>query len=193
MIALLSPTLLPPANCNPGTRLLIAQAAKAAKPKKPKKPKKSKESRVNTQLIGIKPSKKYILSLYLMTEDKSMNPGSGLVEVGLFDKFRKKIHQYDSLADLHSPDGSVTKSWTSTDLHGWKRIYWWFETAPKTAYLSIRLGVASGTAYFDGVQLEEALDGKKPEPTTYSPHSVNLIHPFKDITKDLSGEELRKK
>ncbi|GAB4269254.1 MAG: hypothetical protein Kow0029_05180 [Candidatus Rifleibacteriota bacterium] len=151
------------------------------------------DPRVSSVLLDVLPNTRYVLSMYIKTDD-GVDTGKAYIEVGLYENTATKVTDtYKRLADLHDEFGGTANFGTTVGYHGWKRYFWWFDTDADTPKVSIRLGVDDGVIYIDGVQLEKAIDPSNPEPSKYSPHPVNIIHPAVDKKLNILGEEYWKK
>jgi hypothetical protein len=142
---------------------------------------------VRTNLIQVAPSSRFILSIFAQTLDRDMKTGTGQVEVALYSPADPA--SYTHLVTLNAQDGSSGTAGTTSGHHAWKRYWWWFDTAPDSASMSLRLSVNDGVVYFDAAQLEKALVPGQTIPTPYSPHAVNIVHPPQDTSRNLSGEQ----
>lgn len=152
------------------------------------------EPRVSSKLINVLPLTRYVLSMYIRTIDEALDTGSAHIEVGLYENTANSpIQPMKRLADLIDENGTSANFGTTNGFHDWKRYYWWFDSDADTTKVSIKLGVADGVIYIDGIQLEKALDSANPIPTSFSPLPINLIHPGSDKRTDLEGQNYWKK
>ena len=132
--------------------------------------------------------------MYIRTEDEMLDTGSAHIEVGLYENtVSSPIEPMKRLADLTDESGSTASFGTTAGFHDWKRYYWWFDSDADTTKVSIRLGVADGVIYIDGVQLEKALNPTDPRPTSFTPLPVNIINPGNYKGADLEGNEFWEK